>query len=75
MPYLLLYAVSITAKGWVSASISNIMIQPIIDSFCVFMILILIDNDHARVVTVDIDNVHRAVRPVYLSFTGYLSFM
>ena len=74
MPHLLLYAVSITAKGWVSASISNIMIQPIIDSFCVFMILILIDNDHVRVMTLEINNTHRAVRPVYLSFARYLSF-
>ena len=41
----------------------------------VYMILILIDNDHVRVVTVDIDNVHRAVHLVYLSFTGYLAFM
>ena len=45
--------------------------------FCasVFMILILIDNDHVRVMTVEIDNTHHAVRPVYLSFARYLSFM
>ena len=32
------------------------------------MILILIDNDHVHVMTVEINNTHRAVRPVYLSF-------
>ena len=50
MPYLLLYAVSITAKGWVSASISNIMIQSIIYSFCAYppMMQCLYDIDIDR---------------------------